>query len=475
MNVAANPPEIDKERLPWHRDIPTHEEVFVGELAERGDWIVANIQTGSSWPITAQKVMYRGHAFWIIPVMRGFYPAIAMKVPPGQARAECEELLMRFISNLSWIEDRGIMVDGISGGNFPRPMHRDKQNGFSICDEFDLSYFPEPASKDALLALALMREGRGLNHAAYAFLSFFRVLEVAFPKGNKRKAWIEANVANVEGHRVKEALGGLTLKGITDIGKHLFESGRNAVAHANRQPIIDPDKPENMRRLWSELPIIKALAQKAIEDKFGVETSRTVNRKHLYELAGFKDIIGAEVVDFLSRGEQVTEQRILEIPNISVQIRRRQPYAPLNNLTVKEVWQDGKLLFMRFESKEGDVIFRFALDFGNERLEFSLFRDFMVKDTGTAESAERVAEVRRFEKDYFGNGELHIVNADTGALIGRKDAYIPVNMFLDHDAADAEIARWKARADQRRRRGKRYAEEMERYARGYDVTVTYGC
>ena len=38
----------------------------------------------------------------------------------------------------------------------------------------------------------------------------------------------------------------------------------------------------------------------------------------------------------------------------------------------------------------------------------------MVKDTGTAESAERVAEVRRFEKDYFGNGELHIVNADTG-------------------------------------------------------------
>ena len=31
---------------------------------------------------------------------------------------------------------------------------------------------------------------------------------------------------------------------------------------------------------------------------------------------------------------------------------------------------------------EGDVIFHFALDFGNERLEFSVFDDIGVKDTG---------------------------------------------------------------------------------------------
>jgi hypothetical protein len=29
------------------------------------------------------------------------------------------------------------------GGNLPRPMGRDKERGFSICDEFNLSYFPE--------------------------------------------------------------------------------------------------------------------------------------------------------------------------------------------------------------------------------------------------------------------------------------------------------------------------------------------
>jgi hypothetical protein len=60
---------------------------------------------------------------------------------------------------------------------------------------------------------------------------------------------------------------------------------------------------------------------------------------------------------------------------------------------------------------------------------FNLFEDIAVRDTGTAESAERVHEIKRFSQDYFGNGQLHIVNAGTGELIGRKDAYVPVNMY----------------------------------------------
>jgi hypothetical protein len=45
----------------------------------------------------------------------------------------------------------------------------------------------------------------------------------------------------------------------------------------------------------------------------------------------------------------------------------------------------------------------------------TLFRDLGVKDIGTPESAETVAELRRFEKEYFGNGQLHIVDADIRA------------------------------------------------------------
>lgn len=71
--------------------------------------------------------------------------------------------------------------------------------------------------------------------------------------------------------------------------------------------------------------------------------------------------------------------------------------------------------------------------------------------------------MRRFQNEYFGNGQLHILNADTGALVG---AFIPMNMYLDHKAAAEEVLSWKMLAQQRRERARKFAEEMERNARG---------
>jgi hypothetical protein len=134
--------------------------------------------------------------------------------------------------------------------------------------------------------------------------------------------------------------------------------------------------------------------------------------------------------------------------------------------------QNGKLVHLQFESQQGDVKFRFALDFGTERIQFDLFHDISVCDTGSAESAGRVHEIKRFWQDYFGNGQLHIINTDTGELIGRKDAYLPTNMFLDHQSAAADLAYWKTLAEQRRERERKYGEEIERNARGYDVSIS---
>jgi hypothetical protein len=77
-----------------------------------------------------------------------------------------------------------------------------------------------------------------------------------------------------------------------------------------------------------------------------------------------------------------------------------------------------------------------------------------------------------FWQDYFGNGQLHIVNTDTGELLGRKDAYLPMNMYFDHKGAAAELAQWKALAEQRRELDRKYGEEMERYMQGYVVNVS---
>lgn len=240
MNIEAKTPEPEDNISAFRLEIPDHKSVIVGELAQNGEWIVANVSTNSFWPVTSQKVRWRGVDIWIMPIMKGYYPAMALMVPPGKSGAECQELVMRFLSMLSWVEERGFMVEGgLGGGNLPRPMGRDKERGFSICQEFDLSYFPEVTDGQALLALGLMREGRGLNHVGYAFLSFYRVLEVAFSTDKQRIAWISAALANLTGHGVKEAVDGIKAQGVVDVGKHLFQSGRCAMAHANRKPIVD--------------------------------------------------------------------------------------------------------------------------------------------------------------------------------------------------------------------------------------------
>jgi hypothetical protein len=454
--------------------IPEVNDVIVGELAERGEWVLANVQTGATWPVNSQKVIFHSEAIWIMPIMTNRFPAVAMKVPPGKSRAECERLLLRFLSTLSWVEETGFLVDGVGGGSLPNPMGRLKEGGYSICEEFDLSYFPDTADDRAMLALALMREGRGLNHPGYSFLSLYRVVELALGRGWERQvAWINEKLAKgLPRHRVNEALDEIRKHGVTDIGAHLYGSGRCAMAHASGDPVIDPDDPADARRLSSERSIMLALAERAVEEVFGIETPGTQYLKHLYELEGFKRLLGDDLVAHLVSGTDPTDQRTVNLSNISVQLRRKPPYGPLSNLVIKTMVRDSPhSIVLSFESENGRTQFRFRLDFADERLIFNDDTDFGHKDMGDATSAEERAELLRFRKEYFGNGQLRIVDAETGELISRKDAFLPQNVWMNDDAADAEIARWKSLARERSERDARYADEIARLSQDYDVKI----
>jgi hypothetical protein len=456
--------------LDWK--IPEAKDVIVGELAERGDWIVANIETTSGWPVHAQKVLYRGQTIWIMPLMKDRYPALAMKRPAGKSRDDCERLVLRFLSALAWVQGTGYLVGGVGGGSVPNPMGRMKDGGFSIMEEFDLSYLPEPESEKTLLAMALMREGRGLNHPGYSFLAFYRVVELAIGKDWKTQTgWINDQIAGGLTFPAREAVDKLRQQQVQDIGVHLYASGRCAMAHAKNDPIIDPDNPADARRLWAERPIMLALAERAIEEKLGVATRLTVYQKHLYELDGFKKIFGPELVGHFVRGEGVAGEPEINIPDIGVEIRGLPPYEPLASLTIKSLHHSGHIVHMRFASKNELAQFQFQLDFAEGRLKFDVFSDFGQHDDGSAESAEAIAEGSRFFKEYFGNGQLRIVDAKTRELISRKDAFIPVNMYQDADACDADIARWKRMAADRRDFASRFGDAILLYAQGYEVTV----
>src|SRR3546814_2063142 len=96
-------------------------------------------------------------------------------------------------------------------------MCRDKSYVLSITADLELTYLPEPENDQGRLALALMREGRGLNHSAYSFLSFYRVLEAVLPDGRERGRWIAAHIDELEDHSAKKAVE--ALRATEEIGR----------------------------------------------------------------------------------------------------------------------------------------------------------------------------------------------------------------------------------------------------------------
>ena len=52
-----------------------------------------------------------------------------------------------------------------------------------------------------------------------------------------------------------------------------------ALAHAEDDPIIDPDDPRQLEQLRADLPIMEALAELVIETELGVETKLAYRKR----------------------------------------------------------------------------------------------------------------------------------------------------------------------------------------------------
>ncbi len=433
--------------------VPQLKDIFVGDLAETADWVVANLETKLFWSVSAQKVTYRGEALWIVPVTETSYPAVAMKARPDFPRPACEKLIMRFLSALGWVESHGMSVVGFTGGGRPQPLSRTKRLGMGITAAFELSYLPEPDDERALLAMALMRESRSLNHPGYAFLSAYRVLEVAFGKKKAPAvAWMATTIPTIEQLRPKQVIADLAAKGVGDIPAHLYDSGRCAMAHAAEEPIVDPDAPEDLRRLSSELPLMEALAVRAIEEVYGVETLMTRFKKHLYELAGFKSHFGNDLVQKFARNEPISDEVSLDVPPVSLRIYGQPQFTALEGLLPEFAGRNDTTLILGFSSLDGHLKVQIGLNFGTERLEFEMFRDVFLEDVGTTASAQQALDLHAFLEALFLNGQLEILNAETGDRLSIKDAYIPTNMMFNNDASKARRAELQRVVEERKQR-----------------------
>ncbi|EPR14162.1 hypothetical protein M527_12795 [Sphingobium indicum IP26] len=429
-------------------EIAELKDIFVGELAEHGHWIVANLDTGISWPVEQQKYTYQDTDFFLLPITKESYPAVALK-KGDETDQEARSRILRFLSAMSWSEGSGVIVPFFTGGNLPRPMGREKSFGLTITRDLNLTYLPEPAEDRGRVALALMREGRGLNHPAYAFLSFYRVLEAALPDGRARGEWVATNLERIFDRQGQEALEKLKATGVVDLGGHLYRSGRQAIAHAAAVPIINPDDASDYERLQGELPIMRGLAELAIEEVLGIKTRHTIWKEHLYELAGFKERLGPALVQGALDEIEPPEGATVDLPHIDVELRRSDPFTALKGMVPVHVSQQGKMMQLVYRSPDELVEMVFVLDFGEERLRFEWDRNIYGRDDGSAQAAIYAAELTRFIRDYVGNGELHIYDAKSRNLLSRVDAFIPTNYWANHEALNEQIMRWTEEAAHR--------------------------
>lgn len=416
----------------------TPEEVIFGDLAIRGNWVVGNVAGEIAWPVRTQEAKFQGLKVFIIPVMEGYCPAIAIRLRTNEDPLDGQRTLLEFASSLSWALDKPINIESFGGGNLPRPFGRRHPYPVLSNTPLDTSYLPEPTHPDAKLALALYREAMVLAHPAYSFLTYFKILEVAFPAAKARSDWLQQSLPQLTDVQAKAVIAELG-KNTPDIAEHLYVSGRCAIAHAGRQPIVNPDNPIDLRRLYREVPLIRALSAFAIESVLHVKSGMTVYREHLYELAGFHALLGDEFINRCLSGD-VFEAEV-DFPLMSVQIGNHR-YESLARMLPSLAFA-GSTFLLQLRSTPPAITFQCELNFREQQLHFDVHRDIDMSDDGSASSAAAIAEAFRFIRDYYANGELRILNAETGQELSRKEPFIPLNHMLDVDAMDATIDHWK--------------------------------
>ena len=237
-------------------------------------WIDLAVKSHFSWPNVQVEVPFEGKKVVLQPLTEDLSSTVSVFDDGGTTFDEGGSILSRFLSRLAWSMDGGVVELFVAGSNnSTRPGRLGRgtygTSGWAAINPWGFLYLPAADSREADLALALFREGMSVNSAPFAFLSYFKVLNIAYSSGPKQKDWINNNLAHIWHQPAIDRLEELR-KSESDLGAYLYHQGRCAVAHANGTPLVNPDNYGDKRRLELDLPLMKEVAATFIEKEFGV-------------------------------------------------------------------------------------------------------------------------------------------------------------------------------------------------------------
>lgn len=240
------------------------------------------MQRTYGWPSSSQDIEFDGRSFRLIPPEDGRYPAAGTIRRPDEHYEEAWDHIAQFLSALCWAQQGPFRVFEYGGSG--RGLH--PLGGFSYnCQDFLSTYngqFPGRvlwAPSDAQrFILACWREGMSLHNIAprYAFQSFWKIIEYARP--DSQIDYCNAVIPRMVGiprladHFAMEGLAWIgRVEKPADIGRYLYQRGRNASAHAKRGRILsNPDDIREEDRLRRCVPIVESIAKVCLLEEFGL-------------------------------------------------------------------------------------------------------------------------------------------------------------------------------------------------------------
>jgi len=412
-------------------------------------WLTTGVVSSISWPQEDVWVLYDGHEYVLRGVKSGEEkqsPCISTPCAKGELDSAMRRIYL-FSSVLGWFKGGHVDVTGHVWGS--RPVHYTSRSTFTTTlnggKYFNCNYMPIIEDDQVRKALAFLREGRRLRyvHEPYSFLSYFKVVESQF-SSKDRIAWMHANLdllGGDAGKRVTE----LRAKGV-DVGKHLYESGRCAVAHASLGgDIIDPDIPADRRRISEDLDVMAALASHYLKVEAGVPDDSVVHKLR-DRTEPWHTLLPEHTLETLqSRGtvSDVAALGQLHDNRISVRLWPRDAPDCMQNmrLIVEGHYDPGVLALLVINDRE-TVCLRFALDVASGRVHT------MLDEGGITNQIDKVTEedvehYTRYFHSVVGNGlvELCINGLDPVPC----EIVIPVNIIpqLPEKMVALELAKFR--------------------------------
>lgn len=237
-------------------------------------WLNLAVKPHFSWPNMQVDLPFEGKRIVLQPLTEDLACTVSLFEPKGTTFEDGGTTLGRFLSRLAWSKNGGIEELFYGGSNNPQQPGRLGRGNFGTSawaslEPWDHLYLPAAPDPRADLALALFREGMSVNSVPFAFLSFFKVVNIVHGRGDAQQEWVNRNVKHIW---YKPAVDRLDEIGKThnNIGEYMYVQGRCAVAHANGTPLVNPDVYPDKRRLQQDLPLMKDIAALFIERELGV-------------------------------------------------------------------------------------------------------------------------------------------------------------------------------------------------------------